>query len=93
MTAIVTAPVPLRATILGGVLLLLRDVGAGHDRIVGRFGSCPKPALLDASGRSVLSLHAGANDVSHLAPGVYFVRQTAGDEHGESSITKVILTR
>ncbi len=30
--------------------------------------------LLDASGRRVLSLQSGANDVSRLAPGVYFVR-------------------
>ncbi|MEO0081999.1 MAG: hypothetical protein ABIL25_06885, partial [candidate division WOR-3 bacterium] len=32
-------------------------------------------ALLDASGRNVLHLKPGANDVSHLAPGVYFVRE------------------
>ena len=30
--------------------------------------------LLDASGRRVMPLRPGANDVSHLAPGVYFVR-------------------
>jgi len=29
--------------------------------------------LLDAAGRRVMELHAGANDVSRLAPGVYFV--------------------
>jgi hypothetical protein len=34
--------------------------------------------LLDISGRKVLALRPGPNDVSHLAPGVYFVR-TAGD--------------
>ncbi|MFO7650152.1 MAG: YncE family protein, partial [bacterium] len=36
----------------------------------------PQPAsgtLLDASGRAVLALKDGANDVSRLAPGVYFV--------------------
>jgi aminopeptidase N len=32
------------------------------------------PCLLDACGRKVLDLHPGANDVSGLAPGVYFVR-------------------
>jgi hypothetical protein len=32
-------------------------------------------ALLDASGRRVMSLHAGPNDVSSLAPGAYFVRE------------------
>jgi hypothetical protein len=30
--------------------------------------------LLDISGRKVLDLQAGANDISRLAPGVYFVR-------------------
>jgi hypothetical protein len=34
--------------------------------------------LLDAAGRNVLALHAGANDVSRVAPGVYFVRAGAG---------------
>jgi hypothetical protein len=31
-------------------------------------------SLLDAAGRKVLDLHAGANDVSRFASGVYFVR-------------------
>jgi photosystem II stability/assembly factor-like uncharacterized protein len=31
-------------------------------------------ALLDISGRKVLDLHPGANDIRQLAPGVYFVR-------------------
>jgi YVTN family beta-propeller protein len=31
-------------------------------------------ALVDISGRRVLDLHAGSNDVSRLAPGVYFLR-------------------
>jgi hypothetical protein len=31
--------------------------------------------LLDASGRKVLDIRAGANDVSRLAPGVYFVQE------------------
>jgi len=32
------------------------------------------PVLLDAAGRRVRDLGIGANDVSHLSPGVYFVR-------------------
>jgi hypothetical protein len=43
--------------------------------------------LLDASGREVLDLKAGANDVSGLAPGVYFVRQEP------QAVTKVVITR
>jgi len=36
-----------------------------------------RAALLDAAGRKVMDLHPGANDVSRLAPGVYFVHQPA----------------
>jgi YVTN family beta-propeller protein len=32
-------------------------------------------SLLDISGRKVVDLHAGANDLRALAPGVYFVRE------------------
>jgi aminopeptidase N len=56
-------------TIVRGVLFLPRDMtetSEVSDRV-------PRPALVDASGRIVLGLHAGANDVSRLAPGVYFV--------------------
>jgi hypothetical protein len=34
--------------------------------------------LLDVSGRKVLGLQPGANDVSRLAPGVYFVTRSGG---------------
>jgi len=43
-------------------------------RNVGDIALHTRSALLDISGRKVLALHAGANDVSRLAPGVYFVR-------------------
>ena len=33
-------------------------------------------SLLDVSGRKVIDLHPGANDVRVLAPGVYFLRET-----------------
>jgi hypothetical protein len=42
--------------------------------------------LLDISGRKLMDLHPGANDVRHLAPGVYFVREP-------SAATKVIVAR
>jgi hypothetical protein len=35
----------------------------------------PPSSLLSANGRKVLDLKPGANDVSRLAPGVYFVRE------------------
>ena len=71
-TATVVARPP---TIVRGILFL----GAGHDPIApGQLGSCPKLVLLDAAGRNVLALKPGPNDVSRLAPGVYFVRLAPG---------------
>ena len=37
------------------------------------------PVLLDIAGRRVMGLKPGDNDVSHLAPGVYYIRTDAGD--------------
>lgn len=54
----------LSPTIVRGVLLL-GDCP--------RAGTVPKTALLDISGRKVLDLAPGANDVSRLSPGVYYV--------------------
>jgi hypothetical protein len=49
-------------------------------------------SLLDVSGRKVLDLKAGANDVGGLAPGVYFLRE----EHAQAqaqAVRKVVITR
>jgi len=46
--------------------------------------------LLDITGRKVMALHSGANDVSKLAPGVYFVR--GGLKHAQAE-RKVIISR
>jgi hypothetical protein len=50
--------------------------------------------LLDASGRKLISLHAGSNDVSSLAPGAYFVREEGSGIRGLGSgrTTKVLKT-
>lgn len=75
----------LNATFVRGVLNLPRDMNemsGGSDRV-------PGPALLDATGRGVLYLHPGANDVSHLAPGVYFVCSSLVTGH--SSLARVVL--
>jgi YVTN family beta-propeller protein len=45
-------------------------------------------SLLDISGRKVLDLHPGTNDVRHLAPGVYFVRR-----EGEGAMLKTTVVR
>ncbi len=45
--------------------------------------------LMDVTGRKVLDLKPGPNDVHHIAPGVYFIRTQTGD----SRITRVVITR
>jgi YVTN family beta-propeller protein len=52
-----------------------------------RDASC---VLMDASGRKAAELHPGTNDVSGLAPGVYFVRTISG---GLRSTQKVLLAK
>jgi hypothetical protein len=53
---------------------------------------CRKAALLDATGRRAMELEPGPNDVSQLAPGVYFVRERAGGS-GIRVVQKLVLTR
>jgi hypothetical protein len=48
--------------------------------------------LLDISGRKVLDLMPGANDVSRLSPGLYFVRAVSR-ELSAVSCRKVVITR
>jgi hypothetical protein len=59
--------------------------------------SSPKPQasswLLDASGQRVMKLHPGANDMSLLAPGVYFVHEQLKPKHPAQAIRKIVLTR
>jgi hypothetical protein len=81
-------PVGLReqrhATIVRGVLLLPRDM----TELPGNSDRVPRPILLDITGRKVLDLQPGANDVRILPAGVYFVRQAAG-----SRTAKVVIQR
>ena len=67
-----------QATLVRGSLLLEK----------GSSTSC----LLDISGRNMLDLHPGVNDVSKLAPGVYFVR-AASRRPSAVSCSKVVVTR
>jgi hypothetical protein len=48
--------------------------------------------LYDASGRRVAALRPGMNDISRLAPGVYFVREASGVRRDASSVRKVVVT-
>jgi hypothetical protein len=55
-----------------------------------RTGTVPKTVLLDISGRRVLDLKPGANDVRVLAPGVYFVREAQAQAQ---AVRKVVVSR
>ena len=48
--------------------------------------------LFDASGRSVAALRPGLNDISRVAPGVYFVREASGVGRETSNVRKVVVT-
>jgi len=71
-------------TIVRGVLFL------GDDR---RPGTGDRAVLLDIAGRKVVDLTPGANDVSRLAPGVYFVRERLAVGGERNAVHKVVLTR
>ncbi len=60
----------------------------------GRSPMAEPMSLLDASGRQVLELHPGANDVSGLRPGVYFVREESqASSHKLQAARKIILVK
>ncbi|MEO0080212.1 MAG: hypothetical protein ABIK44_06010 [candidate division WOR-3 bacterium] len=58
------------AAIVRGVLFLPEAVSGERSAV----GGC----LRDISGRKVMELHPGPNDLSRLAPGVYFIQQDSG---------------
>jgi len=74
----------VRATVVCG-MLFLEAYGTRHTA----YGA----ELLDISGRKALDLHTGANDVSRLSPGVYFVRERSAVGGERSAIRKVVVTR
>jgi hypothetical protein len=67
--------------------------------VVGRVLNLPRGGqamayqLMDVSGRSVAILAPGQNDISHLAPGVYFVREEGRGARGVGRSRKVVVTR
>jgi hypothetical protein len=65
---VTSGPVP-EPTIVGGLLWL----GQSGDRP--SVGGTVPVLLLDAAGRIVMELRPGPNDIRHVAPGVYFVRE------------------
>jgi len=75
------APIP---TVVRGMLVLPQA-----SSIKPQASSC----LLDISGRTVLHLKPGPNDVSRLAPGVYFISQRSADSGERSATRKVVIQR
>jgi hypothetical protein len=59
-----------------------------RSELPGRNSVMSRADLLDAAGRTVMVLAPGPNDVSHLAPGVYFVR-----ERDATGVRRVVLVR
>ncbi len=80
-------------TVVKGTLVL--DELGTRSELPGRNSVMSRAVLLDASGRKVLELHPGANDVRGLAPGVYFVRRQGSRGRGseDSRVTKVVVMR
>jgi len=80
-------------TVIRGVLVLPRD-GLGTRSGLSDNPVMSRAALLDVAGRKVLDLRPGANDVSRLSPGVYFVREVGvSREQGVAGIRKCVLVR
>ena len=76
----------LGATVVRGVLYLDGDCP--------RTGTVPKTVLLDVSGRKVMELLPGPNDVSRLSPGVYFVRDVAAQAQAQAqAVRKTLVLR
>jgi hypothetical protein len=49
-------------------------------------------SLFSLSGQTVMALKSGANDVSRLSPGLYFVRRASGVGRLASSVHRVVIT-
>jgi hypothetical protein len=70
----------------------LKPVAVRTPTVVGRMLLLPEwpkgAALLDVTGRRVIDLAPGETDVSHVSPGVYFVRREE-----DNTTTKVVIQR
>ena len=52
-----------------------------------------KATLLDITGRRVMDLAPGPNDIRHIAPGVYFLHQPTADGRQLTAVRKVVVQR
>jgi len=69
-------------TIVRGSLVLSRELSAGSRQPV---------VLLDATGRKVMELKPGPNDVRRVPAGVYFVRTETADKRPNARTAKVVI--
>jgi hypothetical protein len=73
-------------TIVNGVL----ELGAAAS---GQNAAC-RAELVDMTGRRVMDLRPGQNDIRHVAPGVYFIRRPeTEDGRRRTAIRKVVVSR
>jgi DNA-binding beta-propeller fold protein YncE len=80
-----------QASVVRGVLYMPRDMTETGSAVSDRV---PRPALLDIIGRKVVDLLPGPNDISHLSPGIYFVREEPQASSPEpQAVRKVVVTR
>jgi sarcosine oxidase gamma subunit len=78
-----TSPTLPSQTVIRNILFLSEAVGRKSQAA----------SLLDISGRNVMELKSGANDVRALAPGVYFVLGPKTEDGGPGAAgRKVVLT-
>jgi hypothetical protein len=66
--------------------------GVLHLGVGSRQQAVDRAELLDISGRKVLDLHAGENDVRHLAPGVYFIREAQAQAQAQV-VRKILICK
>ena len=85
-------------TVVRGVLVLGGNGDSPSEREDARYSPhfpvMSRASLLDISGRRVMELRPGANDVRALAPGVYFIRRPeTEDGRPAAAIRKIVVAR
>jgi hypothetical protein len=82
------------ATIVRSVLWLTPTSSRLSACGLAQAGKPQAASLLNAAGRKVMDLQPGANDVRHLAGGVYFVREEPqASSHKPQAVRKVVVMR
>jgi len=75
-------------TTTGGATIVRGGLRLGA--VGSRQNTAYRAELLDATGRKVMELHPGENDVRALAPGVYFIREAQAQAQAQA-VRKVVI--